>query len=105
MLQFLPMLMKGMQSASVAQQDGGSDGANFMQMLGVSGGQNKSDKNIGMQFANAGLQLPNTPSAQQMVAQLPPNMNMGNMQQGSQAQRQPPQTFNPLIQMLLNGGR
>lgn len=101
--------MKGAQGAmggaggASGAAGGGSGG--FMQMLGASGGQNKSDKNIGMQFANAGFQLPQTPTAQQMVSQLPQNMNMGQMQQGSMGERQAPQTFNSLIQMLMNGGR
>lgn len=103
--------MKGAQGAmgSGGGAAGGAGGAGggaggFMQMLGASGGSNKSEK-PGMAFANAGLQLPNTPSAQQMVSQLPQNMNMGQMQQGSMGERQAPQTFNSLIQMLMNGGR
>lgn len=101
--------MKGAQGAmggagGAAGGAGGGAGG-FMQMLGASGGQNKSSKDVGMQFANAGLQLPNTPSAQQMVAQMPQNMNLGQMQQGSMGDRQSPQTFNSLIQMLMNGGR
>lgn len=100
MLQFLPMLMKGMQSAGGASgSDAGSSGNNFMQMLGASGGQGKSSKDIGMQFANAGLQLPNTPTAQQMVGQLAQNTNQQTMQRAA------PSTFNPLIQMLMNGSR
>lgn len=99
MLQFLPMLMQGMQSVGGGASQGGGAGG-FASMLGASGGQGKSSKDIGMQFANAGLQLPNTPTAQQMVGQLAPNMN-----QGTQQQRAAPSTFNPLIQMLLNGGR
>ena len=99
MLQFLPMLMQGMQSVGGASQ-GGSGGMNgFASMLGASGGQGKSSKDIGMQFANAGLQLPNTPTAQQMVGQLAPNTNQQTMQ------RSAPSTFNPLIQMLMNGSR
>lgn len=95
MLQFLPMLLKGAGSA-----DGGSAGAGsgigqqFMQALGASGSPNQSNKQIGMQFANAGLQAPAIPNVPLMQDQ-----NQKTMQ------RQSPQTFNPLIQMLLNGGR
>lgn len=99
MLQFLPMLMKGMQSAGGGASGDSGIGSSFMQMLGASGGQGKSSKDIGMQFANAGLQLPNTPTAQQMVGQLAPNTNQQTMQ------RLAPSTFNPLIQMLMNGSR
>lgn len=98
MLQFLPMLMKGAQAAGGASGAAGGAGgglaSQFMSALGASGSPNQSNKQIGMQFANAGLtppQIPNVPLMQ--------NMNQQTMQ------KQAPQTFNPLIQMLLNGGR
>lgn len=98
MLQFLPALMKGAQSVAGSQQDGqGGLFGQFAQAIGASGQPNQSNKNIGMQYANAGLQLPQTPSAQQMMSQLPQNVN--------QQQQRTPQTFNPLLQMLLNGGK
>ena len=99
MLQFLPALMKGAQSVTGGMgQNGGSGLAGqFAQALGASGQPNASNKNIGMQYANAGLQLPNTPSAQQMLGSLPQNMNAPQQRQL--------QTFNPLLQMLINGGR
>ena len=65
-----------------------------MQALGASGSPNQSNKQIGMQFANAGFQAPQIPNVPLMQ-----NMNQQTIQ------RQAPQTFNPLIQMLLNGGR
>jgi hypothetical protein len=96
MLQFLPMLMKGAQGAMGAKGGaaGGGIADQFMQALGASGSPNQSNKNIGMQFANAGLQAPQIPNVPLMQ-----NMNQQTMQ------RQAPQTFNPLLQMLLNGGR
>lgn len=97
MLQFLPMLMKGAQAAGGAKAGGASGGGltdQFIQALGASGSPNQSNKQIGMQFANAGLQAPQIPTIPLMQ-----NMNQQTIQ------RQAPQTFNPLIQMLLNGGR
>ena len=101
MLQFLPMLMKGMQGAGAVQgaQGGGGLMEKMMGAVGASGGQNKSGKDIGMQYANAGLTLPQTPTAQQMLSQLPQNVNQ------QMYQRQAPQTFNPLLQMLMGGGK
>ena len=95
MLQFLPMLLKG--AGSAAGKTGGSSSSlvdQFVQALGASGSPNQSNKQIGMQFANAGLQAPQIPTVPLMQ-----NMNQQTIQ------RQAPQTFNPLIQMLLNGGR
>lgn len=96
MLQFLPALLKGAQGAGAAA--GGAQGSGlasqFMQALGSTGSPNQSNKNIGMQFANAGLQAPSVPSGQQMLSSIP-----------QQAQKKELQTFNPLIQMLLSGGR
>ena len=66
----------------------------FVQALGASGSPNQSNKQIGMQFANAGLQAPQIPNVPLMQ-----NMNQQTIQ------RQAPQTFNPLLQMLLNGGK
>ena len=66
----------------------------FIQALGASGSPNQSNKQIGMQFANAGLQATQIPTVPLMQ-----NVNQQTIQ------RQAPQTFNPLIQMLLNGGR
>ena len=96
MLQFLPMLMKGAQAAGGAKagRAGGGLASQFMQALVASGSPNQSNKQIGMQFANAGLQAPQIPQVPLMQ-----NMNQPTMQ------KQAPQTFNPLIQMLLNGGR
>lgn len=97
MLQFLPMLMKGAQGAMGAKAGGAAGGGltdQFMQALGASGSPNQSNKQIGMQFANAGLQAP-----QILTVPLMQNVNQQTIQ------RQAPQTFNPLIQMLLNGGR
>ena len=96
MLQFLPMLLKGVGGANGADagKTGGGLAEQFMGALGASGSPNQSNKNIGMQFANAGLQAPQIPNVPLMQ-----NMNQQTMQ------RQAPQTFNPLIQMLLNGGR
>ena len=94
MLQFLPMLLKG---AGGAGKTGGSSSSlvdQFVQALGASGSPNQSNKQIGMQFANAGFQAPQIPNVPLMQ-----NMNQQTIQ------RQAPQTFNPLIQMLLNGGR
>jgi hypothetical protein len=90
------MLMKGAQAAGVAKAGGAAGGLaeQFMQALGASGSPNQSNKQIGMQFANAGLQAPQIPTIPLMQ-----NMNQQTIQ------RQAPQTFNPLIQMLLNGGR
>ena len=96
MLQFLPMLLKGVggAGAAAAGKTGGGLAEQFMGALGASGSPNQSNKQIGMQFANAGLQAPQIPTVPLMQ-----NMNQQTIQ------RQAPQTFNPLIQMLLNGGR
>lgn len=95
MLQFLPMLLKGVGGAGGADgKTGGSLAEQFIGALGASGSPNQSNKQIGMQFANAGLQSP-----QITTVPLMQNMNQQTIQ------RQAPQTFNPLIQMLLNGGR
>lgn len=97
MLQFLPMLLKGAQGATPGKADGGAGvglAEQFMQALGASGSPNQSNKQIGMQFANAGLQAPQIPTVPLMQ-----NINQQTIQ------RQAPQTFNPLIQMLLNGGQ
>ena len=103
MLQFFPILLKGMASANGADagktgadagKTGGSLAEQFVLALGASGHPNQSDKQIGMQFANAGFQAPQIPNVPLMQ-----NMNQQTIQ------RQAPQTFNPLIQMLLNGGR
>ena len=99
MLQYLPTFLKSIggadangADAGAAGKAGGSLAEQFMQALGESGSPNQSNKNIGMQFANAGLQAPQIP-------------NIPLMQNQQTIQRQAPQTFNPLIQMLLNGGR
>lgn len=96
MLQFLPMLMKGAKGVQGEQGAGQGEGivSDFMQALGASGQPNQSNKQIGMQFANAGLQAPQIPNVPLMQ-----NMNQQTIQ------RQAPQTFNQLIQMLLNGGQ
>lgn len=95
MLQFLPMLLKGVGGAGgAAGKTGGGLAEQFMVALGASGSPNQSNKQIGMQFANAGFQAPQIPNVPLMQ-----NMNQQTIQ------RQAPQTFNPLIQMLLNGGR
>ena len=96
MLQFLPMLLKGVGGAGgAAGKTGGGLAEQFMQALGESGPPHDRSKTpIGMQFANAGLQAPQIPNVPLMQ-----NMNQQTIQ------RQAPQTFNPLIQMLLNGGR
>lgn len=95
MLQFLPMLLKGVGGAGgAAGKTGGGLAEQFMQALGASGSPNQSNKQIGMQFANAGFQAPQIPNVPLMQ-----NMNQQTIQ------RQAPQTFNPLIQMLLNGGQ
>lgn len=96
MLQFFPMLLKGVAAANGvdAGKIGGSLAEQFMGALGASGSPNQSNKQIGMQFANAGMQAP-----QILTVPLMQNMNQQTIQ------RQAPQTFNPLIQMLLNGGR
>lgn len=96
MLQFLPMLLKGVGGAAggAAGKAGGGLAEQFMQALGASGSPNQSNKQIGMQFANAGFQAPQIPNVPLMQ-----NMNQQTIQ------RQAPQTFNPLLQMLLNGGR
>lgn len=97
MLQFLPALLKGAQGAGAATggAQGGGLASQFMQALGSTGSPNQSNKNVGMQFANAGMQAPSIPSGQQMLASV----------QQQQAQKKDLQTFNPLIQMLLSGGR
>ncbi|AIK67525.1 hypothetical protein SS1_21 [Cronobacter phage vB_CsaP_Ss1] len=96
MLQFLPMLLKGVGGAggAAAGKAGGGLAEQFMGALGASGSPNQSNKQIGMQFANAGLQAPQIPTV--------PLMQDQNQQT---IQRQAPQTFNPLLQMLLNGGK
>lgn len=96
MLQFFPMLLEGVAAANGvdAGKIGGSLAEQFMGALGASGSPNQSNKQIGMQFANAGMQAP-----QILTVPLMQNMNQQTIQ------RQAPQTFNPLIQMLLNGGR
>lgn len=96
MLQFLPMLLKGVGGAAggAAGKTGGGLAEQFMAALGASGSPNQSNKQIGMQFANAGFQAPQIPNVPLMQ-----NMNQQTIQ------RQAPQTFNPLIQMLLNGGQ
>ena len=96
MLQFLPMLLKGVGGAggAAAGKAGGGLAEQFMGALGASGSPNQSNKQIGMQFANAGLQAPQIPNV--------PLMQDQNQQT---IQRQAPQTFNPLLQMLLNGGK
>ena len=96
MLQFFPMLLKsiGGDSVDAVAKAGGGLAEQFMAALGESGHPNQSDKKIGMQFANAGLQAPQIPTVPLMQ-----NMNQQTIQ------RQAPQTFNPLIQMLLNGGK
>lgn len=95
MLQFLPMLLKGVGGAGgAAGKAGGGLAEQFMGALGASGSPNQSNKQIGMQFANAGLQAPQIPTV--------PLMQDQNQQT---IQRQAPQTFNPLLQMLLNGGK
>lgn len=96
MLQFLPALLKGVQGAGAAGgAQGGGLASQFMQALGSTGSPNQSNKNVGMQFANAGMQSGTAPSAQQMLSSVPQQ----------QAQKKELQTFNPLIQMLLSGGR
>ena len=97
MLQFFPTLLKGMAAGKTgadAGKTGGSLAEQFVWALGASGSPNQSNKNIGMQFANAGFQAPQIPNVPLMQ-----NVNQQTIQ------RQAPQTFNPLIQMLLNGGR
>lgn len=94
MLQFLPMLMKGAQSvAGKGGEEGGGLANQFMQALGASGQPGRADSNVGMQFANAGMQPPAVPNAQSLVA---------GMQQPQQQPRNLP-TFNPLLQMLFGG--
>ena len=95
MLQFLPMLLKGVGGyGGAAGKTGGGLAEQFMGALGASGSPNQSNKQIGIQFANAGLQAPQIPNVP-----LIQNMNQQTIQ------RQAPQTFNPLLQMLLNGGK
>lgn len=96
MLQFLPMLMKGMQGGAGAAGGAsqGGMGSQFMQALGASGSPNQSNKNVGMQFANAGLQAPQIPNVPLMQ-----NMNQQTMSQ------QAPQTFDSLLKMLMSGGQ
>lgn len=98
MLQFLPSLLKGVQGAAgaagAASQESGL-ASQFMQALGSTVNPNQSNNNVGMQYANAGMQAPSVPSGQQMLASIPQQ----------QAQKKDLQTFNPLIQMLLSGGR
>ena len=103
MLQFFPVLLKGMASANGADagktgadagKAGGSLAEQFVWALGASGRPNKSNKDIGMQYANAGFQAPQIPNVPLMQ-----NINQQTIQ------RQAPQTFNPLLQMLLNGGK
>lgn len=96
MLQFLPTLLKGAGGAAGGASDGAGSGLmeQFMMALGASGSPNQSNKQIGMQYANAGLQAPQIPNI--------PLMQNQNQQT---IQRQAPQTFNPLLQMLLNGGK
>lgn len=92
MLQFLPMLLKGV-SGNQQQGDSTDIGSQFMQALGASGQPSKNNQQIGLQFSNAtqAPQIQSTPLMQ--------NMNQQTIQ------RQSPQTFNPLIQMLINGGQ
>ena len=104
MLQFLPMLMKGVQGAGgqTGGQAAGGMNNSFFKALGANNmGQPASSgsKNIGMQYANMGLTAPEVPNMMNMVGQ------MG--QQNQQQQRQPLQTgqINPLLQMLMGGGR
>ncbi len=119
MLEFLPMILKGLasQGGTSGGTSGGPVGAGsgvagkstmgaaggngildgFIQALGASklGKGQDTSQNIGMQYANSGLQLPPTPSASQAMGAIPQNMN--------QPQQRQLQTFNPLLQMLLNG--
>ena len=96
MLQFFPMLLKVAADANGvdAGKIGGSLAEQFIGALGASVSLNQSNNQIGMQFANAGFQAPQIPNVPLMQ-----NMNQQTIQ------RQAPQTFNPLLQMLLNGGR
>lgn len=96
MLQFFPMLLKDVAAANGvdAGKIGGSLAEQFMGALVASGSPNQSNKQIGVQLANAGFQAPQIPNVPLMQ-----NMNQQTIQ------RQAPQTFNPLLQMLSNGGR
>lgn len=105
MLQFLPMLMKGVQGgggAAGGEAAGGGMNSSFFKALGANNmGQPASSGSgkIGMQYANMGLNAPEVPNMMNMVGQ------MGQMNQ--QQQKQPLQTgqINPLLQMLMGGGR
>lgn len=86
--------MKGMQQGQ--QQKGQGDVSlfdQFAQAIGASGQPHGANQNIGLQFANAPQSQ--TPSAQAMMGALP--------QVNQQARNLP--TFNPLLQMLISGGK
>lgn len=105
MLQFLPMLQQGVgqvAGGAAASQGGGGIGS-FFKALGAdkmgqpaSVGQGK----IGMQYANMGMTPPQVPNMMNMVG----SMNNMNQQQPNQHQAAVGQ-INPLLQMLMNGGR
>lgn len=101
MLQFLPMLQKGV-NGSQQTPSGGSQLDNFFKALGADkmGQPASAGKNtVGMQYANAGMQAPEQPNMMNMINQ----MSQGN--QAQQRQQLPTGQINPLLQMLMNGGR
>lgn len=99
MLQFLSMLQGGVGAAGGASAAGSSITDNFFKALGKEKMGQGAGK-IGLQYTNAG-----------MGSDQPTNMmgivnGMGNQNQQSQ-QRQLPQIsqINPLLQMLMSGGK
>lgn len=106
MLQMLPMLMKGlggmMGGGGAAAGQGGGAMSGFAQALGAdkmgqpasSGGQK-----IGMQYANMGLTSPEVPNMMNAVGQ------MGQMNQQQQKPQIQTGQINPLLQMLMSGGK
>lgn len=97
MLQFLPALMKGMQGAGGAAQGGAGGGimGRFGQALGAQN-MGKGSEKIGMQYANMGLQAPQLPD---------PLSQVNAMGQQPQRGQLPTTQMNPLLQMLMSGGR
>lgn len=101
MLKFLDML-KGNQPAAGSQNGQTSNLDNFFKALGADKmGQAASQGrgSVGMQYANQGLGADQVPNMMQMVNQ------MGQANQQQQSQLPQIQQINPLLQMLMSGGK
>lgn len=86
--------MKGAQGAGAAKGMGQSD--RFFQALGKQN-MGKGSSKIGMQYANAGLQAPPVPNMMNAVNSMQQQQQQGPMRQTTQ--------INPLLAMLMGGGR